>query len=140
MTIKKKTIGRYYEIDYVIDTLGSIEFYNELSVLKKGGKLLSLRTAPNREFAIRNNFSLFKKCIFTMAGIKYDKAAKKQDKEYRFMFVHSDGSQLKKITRIVEENNIIPTIDPHVFTLEQVDDALNLIMKGYTKGKVIIQI
>ena len=33
-------------IDYVIDTLGAAEFERELSVLREGGRLLSLRTEP----------------------------------------------------------------------------------------------
>lgn len=39
------------EVDYVIDTLGAKEFDKELSVLKKGGRILSLRTSPNKKFA-----------------------------------------------------------------------------------------
>ena len=38
-------------VDHVIDTLGETEFARELSVLKPGGRLLSLRGAPNAEFA-----------------------------------------------------------------------------------------
>lgn len=75
------------DVDYVIDTLGANEFEHELSVLKKGGRLLSLRTAPNRMFAKRNGFSWLKRVLFTLAGSKYDSAARKQGKEYRFMFV-----------------------------------------------------
>lgn len=48
------------DIDYVIDTLGPSEFQRELSVLKKGGRLLSLRTGPNKMFAIRNHYSSVK--------------------------------------------------------------------------------
>lgn len=44
-------------IDHVIDTLGASEFDHALSVLKPGGRLLSLRTGPNRTFAEQNNFS-----------------------------------------------------------------------------------
>ena len=81
-------------VDYVVDTLGSGEFAHELSVLKKGGRLLSLRTGPNREFALRNHFSGLKKALFTLAGAKYDKAAGKQGKEYRFMFVRSESEPI----------------------------------------------
>ncbi len=126
-------------IDHVMDTLGPSEFEHELSVLKKGGRLLSLRTGPNKAFAIRNHFSGFKKALFTLAGSKYDKAAKMQGKEYRFLFVRSDGAQLQKITEIVEKNQIVPAIDPHAFTLEQVNDALRLVAQGKINGKVIIQ-
>lgn len=127
------------EIDYVIDTLGVTEFKHELSVLKKGGRLLSLRTGPNREFADRNHFSGLKKILFTLAGSKYDKEAEKQGKEYRFMFVRSDGVQLQRITEIVEKQHIIPAIDPHVFSLSQVNDALQFVANGSLNGKVIIQ-
>ena len=49
------TEENYWEIlsgvDYIIDTLGEKEFAHELSVLKEGGILLSLRTAPNKSYA-----------------------------------------------------------------------------------------
>lgn len=127
-------------IDHVIDTLGAAEFEHELSVLKKGGRLLSLRTGPNKEFAIRNHVSRFKKMLFTLAGAKYDAAARKQGKEYRFLFVRSDGPQLREITEIVEKNQIVPSIDPHVFSIEQADEALRLVAYGPTNGKVLIQL
>lgn len=44
------------QIDYVIDTLGAAEFKHELSVLRKGGTLLSLRIGPNRIFAQKTGF------------------------------------------------------------------------------------
>ncbi len=127
-------------IDYVIDTLGASEFEHELSVLKKGGRLLSLRTGPNKAFADRNHFSGPQKLLFALAGRKYDKEARKQGKEYRFMFVHANGAQLQKITRIVEQQQIIPAVDAHVFSLSQANDALRLVAKGALNGKVIIRL
>lgn len=90
-------------VDHVIDTLGAAEFEHELAVLKKGGRLVSLRTGPNKAFALKNHFFGFKKLLFTLAGSKYDKAAEKQGKEYRFLFVRANGAQLQKITEIVEQ-------------------------------------
>lgn len=127
------------DIDYVIDTLGASEFEHELSVLKKGGRLLSLRIGPNRIFAIRNGVSWFKRMLFTMAGKKYDSAAGKQGKEYRFMFVRSDGEQLKRVTEIVEKYKIIPDIDSRIFSLSQINDALMIVAQGKMNGKVIIK-
>lgn len=127
-------------VDHVIDTLGPSEFEHELSVLKPGGRLLSLRTGPNRAFAIRNGYSGLKKVLFSLAGKKYDTAAKKQEKEYRFMFVRSDGAQLQKITEIVEKHHIAPAIDPRMFSLEQADEALRLVAQGRLQGKVILQL
>lgn len=125
-------------VDLVIDTLGAGEFQRELAVLKPGGRLLSLRTGPNRAFARRNHFGLAKQLLFTAAGAPYDRAARKQGKEYRFLFVRSDGAQLRQITGIVEHEHIVPRTDPRTFTLETVQQALALVQKGPTDGKVIL--
>lgn len=127
------------DIDHVIDTLGPDEFEHELAVLKKGGRLVSLRTGPNKVFAEHNGFTGLKKQMFSLAGSKFDKAAQKQGKEYRFVFVRSDGAQLQKITEIVEKQQIKPAVDPHVFSLAQVNEALQLVAKGQLNGKVMIQ-
>lgn len=128
------------DVDHVIDTLGPDEFEHELAVLKKGGRLVSLRTGPNKAFAERKQISGLKKQMFTLAGSKYDKAAKKQGKEYRFIFVRSDGAQLQKITEIVEKQQIKPAIDSRVFSLEQTNEALQLVAKGPLNGKVVIEL
>ncbi len=134
----------YYEVlsnlDYAIDTLGDKEFYHTLSVLKKGGTMVSLKGVPNKEFAVKNNFPFFKRLLFTLAGKKYDKEAEKQGKKYKFLFVRADGSMLKKITKIIEDNNIKPLIDEHTFSLDNIDDALNLLAKGNINGKIIVEI
>lgn len=127
-------------VDHVIDTLGPSEFENEMSVLKKGGKLVSLRTGPNRIFAEKNNFTGMKKLLFTLAGRKYDRAAVKQEKEYRFLFVRESGVQLERITEIVEKNNVRPEVDPERFSLEQAGQALRYVRDGRLTGKVIIEI
>lgn len=41
-----------YPVDHVIDTLGAGEFARDLSVLKRGGRLVSLLTGPNETFAV----------------------------------------------------------------------------------------
>ena len=128
------------DVDHVIDTLGPDEFEHELAVLKKGGRLVSLRTGPNKAFAERKQISGLKKQMFTMAGSKYDKAAKKQGKEYRFIFVRSDGARLQKITEIVEKQQIKPAVDSRVFSLDQANEALQLVAKGPINGKVMIHL
>ena len=137
------TTEQYWEqlsgIDYVIDTLGPAEFDHELSIMKPGGVLLSLRTGPNKRFAQDHGFQGWKQKLFALAGAKYDKKAKKKGVQYRFIFVRSDGEQLEKITKIVEEHKIEPVVDPLVFRIEDINKALDLVANGHTKGKVVIQ-
>lgn len=127
------------DVDLVIDTLGTCEFEHEFAVLKRGGRLLSLRAVPNGEFARRSGFPWYKRALFTLAGLKYDRAARRQGKEYRFLFVHADGEQLRRITEIVEQNHITPAVDPHCFSLDQINEALQLVARGPLQGKVIIR-
>lgn len=126
-------------VDFVIDTLGEKEFDRELSVLKENGILLSLRGVPNGAFAQKNGFPLIKRILFTLAGTKYDRKAKRQGKAYRFLFVRADGTQLEKITRIIEANHIVPKIDPHEFDLSRISDALALVSGGHINGKVMVR-
>lgn len=127
------------DVDCIIDTLGAAEFAHELSVLKKGGRLVSLRTGPNKVFAVKHHLTGPKKWLFTLAGKKYDKAAVKQGKEYRFLFVRSSGAQLQKVTEIVEQKRIRPAVDSRIFSLDRADEALRLVKTGPLNGKVIIQ-
>lgn len=134
---------RYWEllsdIDHVIDTLGPTEFEHELSVLNKGGRLVSLRTGPNKAFAQRHHYGSLKKSLFAFAGHSYDKIARKQGKEYRFIFVRSDGKQLRQVTEIMENMQMRPAIDSRIFPLDQTNEALRLVDNGTINGKVIIQ-
>lgn len=127
------------QVDYVIDTLGPQEFAHELSVIKKGGRLLSLRTGPNKLFAQRRDFPNWKKVLFSAAGAKFDRQAKQAGVQYRFMFVRSSGDQLRTLARIIEEEKIVPQVDPHFFKLEEADQALQFVAQGHPQGKVIIK-
>lgn len=126
-------------VDYVIDTVGEREFSNELKVLKKGGKLLSLILGPNKRFAEDIGFTGIKKFLFSQVGKKLDKKAAEKGIEYHFIFVRSDGNQLKKISKIVEENNIIPVIHSEIFSIDQINQALSLVAQGGATGKVIVE-
>lgn len=125
-------------VDHVLDALGPSEFSHELSVLKPGGRLVSLRALPNRAFALRTHAGPGKRLLFTLAGARYDRAARKQGKEYRFLFVRSDGAQLAKITKLVEQHHIVPAVDSRTFSLAQAKEALELVAHGHTDGKVIL--
>jgi len=137
------TTENYWEqlsnVDYVIDTLGPSEFDHELSIIKAGGRLLSLRTGPNKRFAEALGLSGWKQKLFTIAGAKYDYKAKKKGIQYHFIFVRSDGDQLKKITKIIEVNGIVPAVDPTEFHIEDINEALNFVATGHPKGKVVIR-
>jgi len=127
-------------VDYVLDTLGDIELPNEFKVLKEGGKLVSLRGLPNERFAKRAGLSFLKQLLFKVAGGKYDKIAGLKNQTYDFLFVHEDGKQLEQIGKLFSADNPLDTSIDTVFTLEQVNKALEKVKNGRSKGKTIIRI
>lgn len=127
-------------VDYVIDSVGLSEIEHEFSILRPGGKLVSLISGPNGGFAKKHGLPFWKRMLFGIAGRKLDKLAKKYDADYRFLFVREDGDQLTKISQLIDEYNIVPEIDEHIFTIDQVNEALSMVRRGRVNGKVVIAI
>lgn len=128
------------DVDYVLDTLGDRELPNEFKVLKKGGSLVSLRGLPNGRFAKRAGLSFLKQLLFGFAGRKYDKMAEAKGQSYDFLFVHEDGAQLEKIGKLFSPERPLETSVDTVFSLEEVNEALDKVKQGKSKGKTILKI
>lgn len=65
-------------------------------------------------------------------------AAKNQT--YDFLFVHEDGGQLEELSKIFNAENPLETSIDTVYKLEQVNEALDKVKQGKSKGKTIIKI
>ena len=128
------------DVDYVLDTLGDRELPNEFKVLKKGGSLVSLRGLPNGRFAKRAGLSFLKQLLFGFAGRKYDKMAEEKGQSYDFLFVHEDGAQLEKIGELFSSERPLETSVDTVFSLEEVNEALDKVKQGKSKGKTILKV
>jgi len=128
------------DVDYVLDTLGDRELPNEFKVLKRGGSLVSLRGLPNGRFAKRAGLSFIKQLLFKLAGSKYDKMAAAKNQTYDFLFVHEDGNQLEEVGKIFGTENPLETSIDTVYKLEQVNEALDKVKQGKSKGKTIIKL
>lgn len=129
-----------HDVDYVLDTLGERELPKEFTVLKKGGSLVSLRGMPNKDFAVRSHFSVLKRFLFGVAGKKYDNMAATRNQKYYFLFVHEDGKQLDKIGKIFSGEHHLDTSIDTIYSLEEVNMALDKVKNGKSKGKTIIKI
>ena len=128
-----------HDIDGIIDTLGERELPKEFGILKSGGHLVSLRGLPNGEFAKRMDMPFWKRMLFKLAGMKYDRMAAINQQHYHFIFVHEDGEGLQQVSRLFEEKRIPASVD-EVFALEDVNQALKKVASSGSKGKTILKI
>ena len=127
------------EMDGVIDTLGDRELPKEFGILKQGGHLVSLRGMPNGGFAQQMQMPWFKRMLFSIAGKKYDNMAAKNGQHYHFIFVHEDGIGLQRVSELFDEQQIKPSVDK-VFTLSEVNEALQKVAAGGSNGKTVLKI
>lgn len=128
-----------HDVDGVIDTIGGKDTEKQFSILKQGGKLVSLKGMPNGRFAKKMGLPLWKQWVFGLAGRSFDNMAKKRNQEYHFIFVQSSGEQLSEIAKVLEENQIKPSIDS-IYSFEDIAKALVKVDKGSSRGKTIVEI
>lgn len=128
-----------HDVDGVIDTIGGKDTEKQFSILKQGGKLVSLKGMPNGRFAKKMGLPLWKQWVFGLAGRSFDNMAKKRNQEYHFIFVQSSGEQLSEIAKVLEENQIRPSIDS-IYSFEDIAKALVKVDKGSYRGKTIVEI
>ena len=124
-------------VDYVLDTLGGAETEKQMSIMKKGGHLVSLRAMPNGAFAKRMNLPKWKQILLGLAGRKFDKMAEKYGVHYHFIFVESNGAQLQEVADIFSKLEIKPSIDT-VYTFDEVNAALDKVANGRSCGKTVL--
>lgn len=136
---KEKAAAVIAGADNVLDTLGDRALPEEFGLMRPGGTLVSLRGMPNLAFAERMHMPFYKKMLFALAGAKYDRMAKKKNQKYCFMFVKADGGELAQISEIFAERQIQPSVDG-VFSLEEVNRALEKVARGGSQGKTVLQI
>lgn len=125
------------DVDYVLDTLGGAETEKQMTIMKKGGQLVSLRGVPNGAFAKRMKLPKWKQVLLSKVGGKVDKMAESYDVHYHFIFVESNGQQLQEVADMFSELQIKPSIDT-VYSFEEVNEALDKVANGHSRGKTVL--
>lgn len=126
-------------VDGVIDTLGGSETAKQLSILKKGGVLVSLRGMPDGIFAKRFGLSKWKQWLFSLISMRQTLSAAKRGQTYQFLFVQAGGKQLRQAAELLGKQHFCPTTDG-IFPLDKAQGALDRVASHHSQGKTIIEI
>ena len=125
------------QVDYVIDSVGGAELSKQMKLLSSGGRIVSLNGMPNGRFARSFGLPKWKQWLLALVGWSLDRQAKRVGATYDFLFIQANGSQLKRITELIEKLGIRPTISK-VFTLEEANEALQSIDRSSSLGKTVL--
>lgn len=129
-----------HNVDCVLDTLGMKALPQEFQILKERGHLVSLRGLPNGKFAQRMQLPWWKNFLFSAAGRKLDKLAAKKHQTYDFLFVQENGHQLDLINTLFSDKDPLEISIDEIYTLENVNKALEKVKSGHSKGKTLLEI
>jgi len=127
------------DYDVVLNSQDEKTLAKSMRILKPGGKLISISGPPDTAFAKEIGLSWLMRTAIYFLSNKVRKQVKKYNTHYSFLFMHANGSQLEKLSSLIEMGTIRPVIDK-IFSFEQTNEALSYVASGRAKGKVIIKI
>ncbi|MEA5404319.1 NADP-dependent oxidoreductase [Arcicella sp. DC2W] len=110
-----------------------------LKILKPGGTLVTLTGPPTAELAKEIGLAWPFQVIMNLLSFSARRIAKKQNVNFKFLFMRADGKALGDITKLIEAGIIKPIVDK-VFPFEQTNEALAYVETGRAKGKVVIKV
>jgi NADPH:quinone reductase-like Zn-dependent oxidoreductase len=125
--------------DIVLNSLDKETLEKSLSVLKPGGKLISISGPPDADFAKEIGANWFLQQVMRLLSFGIRKKAKRCRVSYSFLFMRANGNQLSRITSLIEAGIIRPVMD-RVFPWEATNEALAYIETGRSKGKVVVKV
>ena len=99
--------------DLVIDAIGGDTLTKSFKVLKKGGRLVSIK------------------------GQDTENLAKEYGVNFEWFFMSPDGKMLTEIASLISQGTIKTVIDS-IYSMKQAPEAFELLAKGRAKGKIVI--
>ncbi|MBN8917126.1 MAG: NADP-dependent oxidoreductase [Rhizobiales bacterium] len=125
--------------DVVLNSLDGDTLIKSLSVLKPGGKLISISGPPDPDFARQQGLNWMLSQLMRLLSFGIRRKAKVRGVHYSFLFMRADGGQLSQVTALIEAGIIRPIMD-RVFPFEATNEALTYLDTGRSKGKVVVRL
>lgn len=94
---------------------------------------------PDAAFAKEIGLSWLMKTAISFLSKKVKKQAQKLKVDYSFLFMKASGTQLEKISSLIDAEVIKPVIDS-VFPFEKSNEAMAYVESGRSKGKVVVKV
>lgn len=127
------------DYDVVLHSLDADTLEKSVTVLKSGGRLISISGPPDAAFARLIGANWFVRQVLRLASSGIRSKARKLGVGYEFLFMRPDGAQLGGIAELVDAGAIRPIIDSE-FAFADTHEAMERVASGRARGKVVIQV
>lgn len=127
------------DYDLVVCGQDAATLARSLSVLKRGGRLISISGPPTVEFARAQGLNWVLQQVMRGLSFGIRRKARAKGVRYDFMFMRADGAQLAQIGALVEAGAIRPVMD-RIFPFDRTNEAFAYLETGRAKGKVVVEL
>ncbi|TFZ05575.1 NADP-dependent oxidoreductase [Ramlibacter henchirensis] len=127
------------DYDVVLNSLDARTLHKSVTVLKRGGRLVSISGPPDPGFAqeIGSNWGM--KQVMRLLSHRIRKKADRHGVSYSFLFMKASADQLREIGALIDAGALRPVID-RVYPFESIREALAHVETGRAKGKVVVKL
>lgn len=134
---KDDIAGTLRGYDVVLHSQDTATLVKSLSVLRPGGRLVSLSGPPDPAFARAIGAPWLLRLAVRLLSARVRRLARQRQVRYDFLFMRADGARLEQLAALVDAGVIRPVIDS-VFPFARTPEALAYVETGHAKGKVIV--
>lgn len=125
--------------DCLLDVFGGKSLDEGFTIMRRGGRIVSLNGTPNARFGKIQGLGFLKTEILRAASLPLTLREKKYGVTYNMIFVRPDSEQLDILRGLYEEGRLVPVVDK-VFPLADAQEALDYSQSGRAKGKIVLEV
>jgi NADPH:quinone reductase-like Zn-dependent oxidoreductase len=124
--------------DCAFDLLGGETLVRLWSVLKRGGRVVSIAGMPEPVTARKDlGRGIGLAALFWVASLTTRLRAARHGSTYRFLFMHPSGADLAHLASLIDAKKLEVVID-RVFPFAEAKEAMAYLETGRAKGKVVV--
>ncbi len=125
------------DYDVVLHSQDRTALAKSLRVVKHGGHVISISGPPDQHFAREVGAPRAVSALLGLLSLSTRRTARRLGVEYDFLFMKADGSELQRITDLIDQGALRPVIDS-VFPFSDLNAAISKVATGRAKGKVVV--
>ena len=128
-----------HDYDCLLDVFGGKSLDEGFTIMRRGGRIVSLNGTPNARFGKIQGLGFLKTEILRIASLPLTLREKKYGVTYNMIFVRPDSEQLDILRGLYEEGRLVPVVDK-VLPLADAQEALDYSQSGRAKGKIVLEV
>ncbi|MNE78739.1 hypothetical protein D3C80_1751740 [compost metagenome] len=117
--------------------IGKEDLKHAFDVVKEGGSVATISYVPTPSYAVAAGMGKVTQTVLKMATRKMRKRANSRNVSFNSFLTLSNRNELETISKYIENGQLTVKIQK-IYTATDINDAIEDVMNGRVKGKVVI--